>query len=89
MNCFPDEHYRRWPFPISDREMKNGFYLKSLTPIEEYAIFLETRGLCLLEHNKLVEAQNSFNHVSHLVPNHPHIKYYIQKTIEREMKISD
>lgn len=89
MKCYPDEYYRKWPFPISDKEIQNGFYLKSLTPTEEFAIFLETRGLCLLEHNKLVEALNAFNHVSYLVPNHPFIKHYIQSTAEREMRMSD
>ena len=79
MNSFPDDHYRMWPFPISDSEIKTGFYLKSLTPAEQYAGFLETRGFCLMENGRIAEALNSFNHVNKLVPGHPHLKNYIMK----------
>ncbi len=79
MNSFPDDHYRKWPFPISDSEMKTGFYLKSLTAAEEYAGFLETRGFCLMENRRMAESLNAFNHVNNLVPEHPHLKSYMMK----------
>jgi len=44
---FPDEHYMTWPAPWSDVEIKGGYYLKSMTPAQELATFLATRGHCL------------------------------------------
>lgn len=43
----PDEFYLSWPTVISLAELKNGLYLKSMTPIEELATFISFRGLCL------------------------------------------
>ena len=47
LNCFPDEYYHHWPFELSEQEIKSGRYLRSLTPREELALFLQTRGMCL------------------------------------------
>ena len=56
VDFFPDEHYRSWPSAISDREMESGEFLKSLTPQEELAVFLLTRGSCLRANGRQAEA---------------------------------
>ena len=55
----PDEHYRKWPFPATDEEIEAGLYLASLTPAQEWACFLELRGVCLLEAGRNQEAAAS------------------------------
>ena len=39
-----DEYYRSWPKPVTEQEIARHGYLKSLTPAEELALFLATRG---------------------------------------------
>ncbi len=78
LKTYPDSYYKSWPFPLTKQEMESGFFLKSLTPEEELGIFLETRALCLMENNRLDEAQTAFKKVLELIPNHPHIRNYIK-----------
>jgi Transglutaminase-like superfamily len=56
MNLHDDNHYRRWPFPISREEEQTFGYLKSLTPAEELTTFLALRGHCLLAAGRVPEA---------------------------------
>lgn len=49
-NSRPDEYYHTWPVPISREELEAGWFLKSLTPMEELADFIGQRGNCLLDH---------------------------------------
>ena len=56
MNRYDDEHFKQWPFPVSEEEIQADGYLKSLTPVEELALFLSLRGHCLKEAGRLSEA---------------------------------
>ena len=47
LNCYPDQEYLEWPYPISKEELATGMYMKSLSPKRELAAFLELRALCL------------------------------------------
>ena len=51
-----DEHYRHWPKPISEEAVRNGLFLRNLTPAEEYAAFLRLRGQCRLDHLRTAAA---------------------------------
>ena len=42
----PDEHYRQWPEPMTAEEPEAEGFLKSLTPAQEFAVFLSIRGFC-------------------------------------------
>jgi hypothetical protein len=68
IDFFPDEYYKKWPFPISDDVLKEGWFLKSLTPTEEVAEFLGLRGACLLENKRYIEAEIAFAHSRYLKP---------------------
>ena len=46
---FPDEHYLTWPRPIPPPIACAGLFLKNLNPVEELALFLNTRGACLCD----------------------------------------
>jgi len=41
-----DEKYRTWPEPITMEEEQAEGYLKSLTPAQEFAVFLSIRAFC-------------------------------------------
>lgn len=68
INKYDDEYYKKFPFPITEQEIKEEGYLKSLSPREELSVFLSIRGLCLTEAGRLTEAANSFNIAYKLVP---------------------
>src|SRR5436190_21974223 len=40
MNRYDDDYYRNWPFPLTEAEIKEHGYLKSLNAAEELAVFL-------------------------------------------------
>src|SRR5450759_3666266 len=61
MNHYSDEHFRQWPFPITDSEIKENGYLKSLNSAQELSVFLSIRGACLMENSRLPEAVASFD----------------------------
>jgi len=67
----PDSYYCKWPYPISDAELKRGWYLKSLTPSEELAVFLQNRACCLMDNGRFQEAELAFRRSYHLAPQNP------------------
>jgi hypothetical protein len=68
MNRYHDDHYRTWPFPLSDAEISEQGYLKSLTAAEELAVFLSIRAQCLMESGRDAEAVASLEHAVRLRP---------------------
>jgi hypothetical protein len=51
-----DAHFTHWPHQITDEELKAGIYLKSLTGKQELALFMATRGHCLLDNQRTSDA---------------------------------
>jgi hypothetical protein len=68
LNRFTDDYYRRWPFEVSDEEVKAEGYLKSLDAAGELAVFLSIRGMCLREAGRWGEAEEAFQSASRLAP---------------------
>jgi hypothetical protein len=68
LNRFPDDYYRKWPFAVSEAEVKAEGYLKSLTPAGELAVFLSIRAMCLREAGQMTEAADAFAAASKLAP---------------------
>jgi hypothetical protein len=67
---FPDDSfYRSWPFPITDKMMASGEFLRSLTPQEELATFLLTRGVVLHAHERYADAAEAYSAAHRLMPN--------------------
>ncbi|WP_265595402.1 hypothetical protein [Verrucomicrobium sp. BvORR106] len=71
ITCYPDAHYQKWPFPISDEEVKQGWYLRSLSPREELAAFFALRGQVLQFHRRSIEALIAHAQANLLHPGHP------------------
>jgi tetratricopeptide (TPR) repeat protein len=72
ISAFPDDYYMGWPYRISEAERRAMGYLESLTPARELALFLETRGHCLLSAGRLEEAQRAFAKAVTLDPRRAH-----------------
>ncbi|HOC58153.1 MAG TPA: hypothetical protein PKI20_21220 [Verrucomicrobiota bacterium] len=68
MNRYDDEHFKQWPFPVTEDEIKADGYLKSLTPAEELAVFLSLRGHCLREAGRAQEAASAYRAAAELAP---------------------
>jgi hypothetical protein len=68
VNHYDDSVYRQWPFPISDEEIKEEGYLKSLTPPEELSVCLSIRGACQTDNGLLGDALASFSLAYKLEP---------------------
>jgi hypothetical protein len=68
MNRYGDEHFKQWPFPVTEEEIQADGYLKSLTAVEELALFLSLRGHCLREAGRMSEAVTSYAEAVRLAP---------------------
>jgi hypothetical protein len=71
LNSFPDEYYEKWPFPMTEADLRSGRYLRSLSPNEELALFLQTRGLCLKAAGRALEARAAWEAAHRLAPEWP------------------
>lgn len=71
LNMPEDDFYKRWPYPMTEQEVRSGCYLKSLTPAEELAIFLQTRGHCLRVAGFSGEARGAYLRAEALAPQRP------------------
>ena len=65
----PDEYYKQWPMPISDEEIRDGEYLKSLSASEELASFMFTRACCFASNGHVQEAAAADQEAHRLAPN--------------------
>jgi hypothetical protein len=74
VSCPDDDHYKKWPFPIGDEEVQRGWYLRSLTPREELAGFLQTRASVLRYHGRATEALLAQTQAVLLQPGHPDLQ---------------
>jgi regulator of sirC expression with transglutaminase-like and TPR domain len=68
MGFYPDDFYRTWPREWKPYEKTGGWYLRSMSPIEEFASFLATRGACLESNGRIEEAVQAFKWASKLLP---------------------
>lgn len=66
--CHDDDYYKKCPRPMSDADLASGQYLRSLTPAEELAAFLQIRGICLQVKKRYEEAKAAFDRAAELVP---------------------
>jgi hypothetical protein len=69
-----DEHYRHWPKPIRDEEVRQGLFLGNLSPREEMAAFLRERGQCWLDHLRTGPALEAFAEAVRLAPRLPGVQ---------------
>ena len=83
VDYFDDEHYKEWPFPLSDKAVRRGRYLQSFSPAEELAAFLAARGHCLLDNDRPQEALTAYDHAHRLCPERPSYTWWRQSAAIR------
>jgi hypothetical protein len=69
-----DEHFRHYPKPLSDEELRSGAYLQSLRPREELAMFLCERAKCAVDNLWLSEAIQACFLADQLARDHPEVR---------------
>ena len=79
-----DDFYKKWPFPITDEDIKANSYLKSLTAAEDLSLFLETRGHCLRVAGRLPEAKMAYLQAQALTPQWSEHKLFLE-AVERPL----
>ncbi len=82
----PDEFYKKWPFDITPEEDKYQYYLKSLSSLEEYIVFLEIRAGVLQAVGQKNEVKRIYEKILEYQPNHPHVREYIAKIDSNKMQ---
>ncbi len=78
-----DDHFKKWPHPISEEEVKAGIYLVSLTPSEELAAFLAVRGHCLEDNDRLAEALAAYALAHQLAPKSPEYLAFLADAVRK------
>lgn len=68
LHTYEDEYYANWPYKLSDAEKNNDWFLRTLTPAEELAVFLMNRGYCLEDTGRIEEAKTAYRLASQLAP---------------------
>jgi hypothetical protein len=79
-----DSFYRSWPKPISDVEIADGQYLRSLSAAEELGVFLAARGHNLIDNGRLHEAQVAYAVAHRLHPTSKDILSFLADAVARE-----
>jgi hypothetical protein len=69
LDKYDDAHFKQWPLPITEQEIKEQDYLKSLSSAEELSVFLSIRGMCLTEAGRFADATAAYNAAHSLAPN--------------------
>lgn len=64
-----DDYYKKWPFPITEQEIQEEGYLKSLSPSEELSVFFAIRAACLKENGYYADAGVAFQAAYQYAPN--------------------
>jgi hypothetical protein len=83
MNKYDDERYKKWPFPISNDDIKADGLLQSLTPAQELSVFLSTRSACLHAAGRMRDAIAAHAAALRLEPNWRSNQWALQSA-ERE-----
>jgi hypothetical protein len=72
-----DDFYKKWPFPISNEDIKLNSYLKAQTAAQELSLFMDTRGHCLRVDGRLPEAKAAYLEAQALTPQWPEHKLFL------------
>ncbi len=66
-----DEYYRKWPWPLTSRDLEKGFFMKSLSRNEMHAAFLITRAAIIRSNGDVRGADQVAFSATKVAPNAP------------------
>lgn len=69
LDRYDDEYYKKWPFRVTEQEIQEEGYLRSLSPREELSVFLSIRAACLRENGFFAKATESYRVACLCAPN--------------------
>ena len=78
-NTYPDEHYRRWPQPMTDEEARAFGWLRPLSKKETMGAFLGIRAACLRSMKRFNESAATWAAVARYLPETPDLKQIIER----------
>ncbi len=82
-NSFPDDYYKTWPVKITDHQVRTNGFLLSLTPHEELAQFMASRGHCGKDNAQPGFAARCFENAHRYDPMRPcYRSWFIQAALE-------
>jgi hypothetical protein len=81
-----DEHYKDWPRKLTELDYHHGYFLKSLTPVEELAAFLQLRADVLKDAGKTAEALTVYVCAYRLMPNQTAHLLDLAATVDGEVE---
>jgi len=84
--CRDDDYYKEWPHKITDADIKACNYLKSLSPAEELAEFLVTRGHCFAEIALYPQAQLAYCQARNLAPKSQQYLSFLGLAVQQELR---
>lgn len=87
MNRYDDDHFRNWPYPVTEEEIAKEGYLKSLSPAEEAALFLSLRGHCLRHARRLDHAIEAYAAAVQLAPSSAAYRLLLAATEESRARL--
>lgn len=82
-----DDEYRKWPFPLTDEEIKTYGYLKPMSQKEILGAFLTIRAANLTSMKKFDEAAESWEAASHYLPPTPVLQRIVEMAKERASEV--
>ena len=78
MLSFDDDYYKTWPALLTEKQVRQGRYLLSLTSAEEAAVFVESRGHCLLDNGRVKESRMAYEQACRLDPLRPGYRCWLR-----------
>lgn len=85
INCHPADYYVDKPRPWTEYERTSGYYLRSIMPQEELAVFCSLRGGCLEATGQHYDATLMFSRAAELAPRDPMYPAYLWKMRQRSV----
>jgi hypothetical protein len=67
-DTYPDDYYHTWPYALTPQDLASGRFLRPLTGAESLALFLETRGHCLVDNRRFAEAREAYEAAHRFAP---------------------
>lgn len=77
-NIYPDEHYKNWPFPATDEEIKAYRLLQPLNMKEVLGALLVNRAGNLKSANRLAESVDSWRQAARYLPDTPELRRVVE-----------
>ncbi len=87
VNTYSDEHYKKWPRPITAEEIGREHLLGNYTGSEMLGVFSSLRATCLKEHKRYDEAKESYEVALQYFPNSRMLRLCVEdmdRKIERQ-----